>query len=97
VKTFRSNLCVGGELDGQRHAQPDGQPWFKLMKLFESLEAFMKSSAPWSSDPNASVPIQDIVYVRETFHTAEAKYEFWVPEGQTIHQTMEKLFKGYKP
>ena len=84
-------LCIGGPLSGKQYATRNGAGWFRHIE--------MKVLFPVAIDfspSTESVPLDEIIYERQSFYLDDAKpLHFWVPEGQTGTETMRLLCEAY--
>lgn len=85
-------LCIGGPLDGQRRDDCNGRCWFRV-NVTDRAAYLPPPSVASDCDPPKTVPLSfhTITYVKHEL----GGYYVWVPEDQTIAQTLRRLIEGY--
>lgn len=83
-------MCVGGPRDGETIETPPGGDHFKVP---------LKNPVmyPLGAGPIDPLPVQIVTYVLAGVRGWSRWADFWVPEGQTEQETINKLISGYRP
>jgi len=88
---FKSYLCVGGPIAGQKY-NAGGHNHFKVPVRNKT-----KNMLDPTNEPMEPTSIENVIYKEETFHTRQGIITFWIPSDQTWYETMKLLLEGYKP
>lgn len=87
----RTDLCLGGPLDGQRYDVGDVStfrvPLRSPMRVAE-IEDMRRVSA--------AVTTEHVLYVLTWFNTPDGRVSFWTPYGTTPLDAMRQLVEGYR-
>lgn len=83
-------LCIGGPLAGQRKEILYGRKFI----------AFQEPDLPplyWRDyySPHDTVEFKQIIYTLQSINTPEGEVTFWIPEQQTMLETLTLLFETY--
>lgn len=79
--------CIGGPLDGRRYTISHGNSFRVPVAELSSRKPILEGQA---------FQTECVHYVKESIHTAaEVPFSFWIPEGQSMQQTLTKLLERY--
>ena len=83
-------LCVGGPLDGKRYHETKHNNFraFYQKPQFATFDPVMVPLEKFAT-------IESIIYNMEIFKSTDGDIAIWVPEGQSLFETMKMLLEGY--
>lgn len=94
MKTYNTNLCIGGPLDGKRYIEPGDRESFHV-PLLKKLEL-----APYPSphDPDqVTHTVEYCTYKRMTFRTSgDQLVTFWAPDTEDYFRVLVRLLNRYE-
>jgi hypothetical protein len=76
-------VCIGGPKDGQ-------------LVSHEERYFFCQEVPKLSQDITETVTVTNFVYVKDVIRTPHSQFFYWRPEKQSVDNTLQMLFDGYK-
>jgi len=83
-----TGVCVGGPWDGKMHCTARARTDFVVQEVEKGLMIA-------GLETPLIVKVRRTIYRRELFRTETKDFLIWVPEGQSVEDTMQKLLTSY--